>query len=55
MRFRNLLWGSMRAVTSLALMVAVMTANSMCFCWSYQPRTPEGLKKDDSSDCSKMG
>ena len=30
---------------SLALVIATMTANSTCYCFSYQPDVPDGLRK----------
>lgn len=55
MKSKDLLRKSMGMVASLAMELAILTANSTCCWWSYQPKTPEGLKKNDSSDCGKMG
>lgn len=34
-----------RFAAPLAMGLAILTANSTCFCFSYQPEEPEGLKK----------
>lgn len=46
MKSKDLLRKSMGMVASLAMGLAVLTAHSTCYCWSYQPKIPEGLKKE---------
>lgn len=42
---KKLITKSTEVVAPLALALAVMTANSTCFFFTYQPEVPESLKK----------
>lgn len=36
-----------KIMAPVALALAVLTVNSTCFCYSYQPDVPQSLKKHD--------
>lgn len=37
------MYGSM--ISSVALMIGISSAGSVCFLWQYQPKEPEGIRK----------
>ena len=54
MKLKTVLVRVSQIVASAAMALAVLTVNSTCYCYSYQPDIPQALKKHDSQMAEEL-